>query len=68
MNRQWQFNSNNLVKLIDVMCEEDRQTFDFDVRQIDWSSYMQAYVLGTRQFILKEDLSTLPAGRIQQIK
>jgi len=68
MNRQWQFNSNNLVKLIDVMSEEDRQTFDFDVRTIDWQSYMQAYVIGTRQFILKEDLSTLPAGRIQQIK
>jgi fatty acyl-CoA reductase len=41
----------------------DRKTFNFDVTEIEWKSYLGQYVLGTRKFILKEDPSTFPAAR-----
>lgn len=61
--REWRFISENQIKLLDAMSTEDRKTFYFDVRTIDWSTYMEIYALGTRRFILKDDPSTLPAAR-----
>ena len=60
---QWRFISENFIHLLDQMSEKDRQVFYFDVRQINWKSYMVDNVLGTRKFILKDDPSTLPAAR-----
>ncbi len=41
----------------------DKVVFNFDVRQIDWESYLENYVFGVRNYILKEDISTLPLAR-----
>ena len=60
---QWRFISENPIRLLDFLSEKDKQTFYFDVRQIDWSSYIETYVLGARRFILKDDPSTLPEAR-----
>lgn len=60
---QWRFISENFIQLHDQLSEKDKQTFYFDVRQIDWTSYMEDNVLGTRRFILNDDHSTLPAAR-----
>jgi len=45
------------------MSAEDRRTFNFDVRQIDWQSYVEDYCLGIRRYILKEGDDTIPAAR-----
>ena len=45
------------------MSEKDRITFDFDVRQIDWPSYIKSYIWGIRKFIQKDDLSSMPAAK-----
>ncbi len=63
INNQWTFHTNNLLKLIDVMSPADQQIFDCDVRSLDWHTYMKVYVLGTRRFVLKEDVNTLPAAK-----
>ena len=52
-----------MVKLNESMSAVDRHIFDCDVRRIDWPSYLEAYVRGIRQFILKESLSTLPSAK-----
>lgn len=39
------------------------QNFNFDPKMIDWSHYMEAYALGTKQFLLKEELAELPQAR-----
>jgi len=60
---EWRFISENSIHLLEKMSPEDRRVFYFDVRTIDWASYLETYALGTRRFILKDDPSTLPAAR-----
>lgn len=45
------------------MSVSDQQEFSFDVRQLDWRTYFETYIQGIRQFILKDDPSTLPQAR-----
>ncbi|EZA60709.1 hypothetical protein DMN91_002292 [Ooceraea biroi] len=61
--RQWNFRDDNVRRLWEQLSPEDRETFLFDVRQIDWPSYLENYILGIRHFILKESPDTLPAAR-----
>jgi len=61
--RQWHFISRNPAFLLEKMSAEDTSTFNFDVRKINWESYMESYVLGVRKYLLKEDSSTLNLRR-----
>ncbi|XP_057371715.1 putative fatty acyl-CoA reductase CG5065 [Daphnia carinata] len=60
---QWRFLSNNPIRLLEELSNQDKKTFYFDVREIDWKSYFETYVLGTRRFVLKDDPSTLPLAK-----
>ena len=66
--RGWQFSHNNATHLLEKMSVQDRRLFYFDVRQIDWNSYLEKYVLGVRQFVMKEDPDTLPKARKQLVR
>ncbi|XP_033221450.1 putative fatty acyl-CoA reductase CG5065 [Belonocnema kinseyi] len=61
--QQWNFKDDNVRRLGAQLSSQDRETFMFDVKQIDWPSYLEHYILGIRQFILKESPDTLPAAR-----
>lgn len=39
------------------------QVFNFDVRQLHWAEYMENYCMGTKKYVLNEELSGLPAAR-----
>jgi fatty acyl-CoA reductase len=39
------------------------QTFYLDTRKLHWPSYIETYVIGAKTFLLKEELSTVPAAR-----
>nr|KAG5699145.1 hypothetical protein BaRGS_014444 [Batillaria attramentaria] len=62
--RQWNFHNDNVLMLLNKMSTEDKKTFSFDPRTIDWSQYMENYCLGAKQFVLKEEVSELPKARI----
>lgn len=59
----WEFSSNNMILLHDRLSPFDRQTFDIDIRKIDWESYWENYLLGVRRYLFKQDPSTLPESR-----
>ncbi|CAG9135139.1 hypothetical protein JYU34_021813 [Plutella xylostella] len=61
--RQWAFADDNVQALCAALSHEDRGTFDFDVRNIDWDAYIESYVLGIRRFLFKESPETLPKSR-----
>ena len=63
MMREWEFISSNPDQLMTKMSADDKTTFNFDVRQIDWESYMENYVVGVRKYLLKDGLSSLPLAR-----
>lgn len=65
---QWNFVSQNPGRLMEKLCRADRDIFNFDVRSIDWKTYIQTYVCGVRQFILKDDLASLPAAKSRLTK
>uniref|UniRef100_A0A0P6D5V9 Fatty acyl-CoA reductase n=1 Tax=Daphnia magna TaxID=35525 RepID=A0A0P6D5V9_9CRUS len=62
-SHQWQFVSENSLKIRSQMSTSDQHAFDFDVRHLNWRTYFETYVQGIRQFILKDDPSTLPQAR-----
>ncbi|KAK6633636.1 hypothetical protein RUM44_004243 [Polyplax serrata] len=61
--QQWKFIDDNVKQLNSVLSVEDRKTFPFDVKQIDWSVYIRDYILGIRRFIFKDHPSSLPSAR-----
>lgn len=61
--KEWTFQCKNLINLRNQQSPKDKEIFDFDVRPIEWTPYLENYVLGVRKYILKEDESTLPAAR-----
>lgn len=65
---QWKFHSDNLQMLLDSMREDDRQEFQFDVRTIEWEDYVEKYVLGFRQFLFKQNPSSLEESRKRMSK
>ncbi|KAH6935377.1 hypothetical protein HPB50_005406 [Hyalomma asiaticum] len=52
-----------LLVLRRVISTPSVMIFDFDIRSIDWVTYMEQYILGVRRYVLKEDPSTIPAAR-----
>jgi fatty acyl-CoA reductase len=61
--QEWYFASKNLINLHENMSEEDRKTFNIDIRELDWQKYVENYQFGIRAYILRDDLSTLPLAR-----
>jgi len=63
LTHQWNWNVDSVVQLQNELSPEDRKTFHFDVRALDWKYYIQSYAKGTRKYLLKEDESGYPAAR-----
>ncbi|GMR46612.1 hypothetical protein PMAYCL1PPCAC_16807, partial [Pristionchus mayeri] len=66
--RYYHFESTNMLKLIDSMDEEDKKTFDFDVRKIDWYGYSSNGILGLKTFLLRDDVVDVRSIRKAKIK
>ncbi|XP_071631362.1 putative fatty acyl-CoA reductase CG5065 [Temnothorax longispinosus] len=61
--KQWVFRDDNLRDLEHQLCPSDKETFFTNTKLIGWNEYLLAYILGTRQYYLKDDPSTLPRAR-----
>jgi len=59
----WDFSADNVVLLKKAMTVQDRQTFNFDVEELDWHNYLENYVIGTKVYALKENIQNLPVAR-----
>ncbi|XP_023216454.1 fatty acyl-CoA reductase 1-like [Centruroides sculpturatus] len=59
----WTFHADNSIKLLDSMSEEEKEIFDFDVRKIDYSKYLEKIVLNIKTNLLNESPSTIPLAR-----
>ncbi|XP_018353624.1 PREDICTED: putative fatty acyl-CoA reductase CG5065 isoform X1 [Trachymyrmex septentrionalis] len=61
--KQWIFRNDNLRDLQQRLCPSDKEIFFMDTKVIHWNEYILKYILGTRQYYLKDDPSTLPRAR-----
>ncbi|KAI4894800.1 hypothetical protein NFI96_017097 [Prochilodus magdalenae] len=62
-SHSWVWNTDNVTMLLNQLGAEDRKVFNFDVRQLHWAEYMENYCMGTKKYVLNEELSGLPAAR-----
>uniref|UniRef100_A0A3Q4BUZ6 Fatty acyl-CoA reductase n=1 Tax=Mola mola TaxID=94237 RepID=A0A3Q4BUZ6_MOLML len=62
-SHSWVWNTDNIAMLMAQMSPEDKKVFNFDVRQLNWAEYMESYCMGTKKYVLNEELSGLPAAR-----
>ena len=53
----------NVVALRNSLMDVDSQTFNFDPRAIYWPTYIENYLIGTKKYLLNEDLHAIPAAR-----
>ncbi|KAB7508033.1 putative fatty acyl-CoA reductase [Armadillidium nasatum] len=60
---EWNFCNDNVQSLWQNLSEADQHTFNFSLSTIDWQTYLHQYCLGSKRYVMKEDLSTLPAAR-----
>ena len=64
MNTPCVFDTTNTQRLLDDLSPSDRAVLDFDVRRIDWRSYIQqVHIPGLRRHVLGEDPDGRPARR-----
>jgi len=60
---EWNWSNDNVESLNKELTEVDKKTFNFDLSTLNWPDFIADYVKGTRQFVFKEDLSTLDQAR-----
>uniref|UniRef100_A0A1B6EM21 Fatty acyl-CoA reductase n=2 Tax=Cuerna arida TaxID=1464854 RepID=A0A1B6EM21_9HEMI len=60
---EWQFMNDNMTQLLADMHPDDRDEFDFNVSALNWESYIESYVLGTRKYIIKDDMKTMDSAK-----
>lgn len=61
--KDWIFKNDNLKSLRDKLNSRDSEIFNFDFRKIHWDDFIRNYILGTREFLLKEKPETIPKSR-----
>ncbi|XP_075232533.1 fatty acyl-CoA reductase wat-like [Lycorma delicatula] len=61
--RQWDFCNKNTQDLWKSLDQKDKEIFPFNVEDINWEEYFYNYMRGIRQYLLKDDLSTIPAAK-----
>ena len=64
--REWVFYNDKLIALFQELSTEDQFLFNILIYDIDIDEYLKNVILGTRQYCMKEDLSTLPKARRHQ--
>jgi len=62
---EWKWTNNNVLSLQNQQTKADRDVFNFNVGEVHWPDFIDNYVKGTRQYVFKEDMSSLPAARKQ---
>jgi len=61
--KQWEFTNDNLFMLMKELNDIDNKVFNFDISDINWKSYIEQYCLGTKVYLMKEDMTNINACR-----
>ncbi|KAK4291377.1 hypothetical protein Pmani_035789 [Petrolisthes manimaculis] len=60
---EWRFSNDNVQSLWSQLSFQDQHTFNFALSALHWPTYMEQYCLGTKRYVMKEELATLPSAR-----
>ncbi|XP_072047435.1 fatty acyl-CoA reductase 1-like [Amphiura filiformis] len=59
----WVWSNRNCEALMNALPDTDRKYFFLDIRPLNWKEYLETYCIGTKQYVLNEDLAALPAAK-----
>lgn len=51
--REWNYENDNVIKLLIELSEMDKLLFPFDMREVHWTWYFENQVRGVRKYALK---------------
>ncbi|CAK1593024.1 unnamed protein product [Parnassius mnemosyne] len=54
---EWHFSDDNLRNLYTEMTEDDKEIFNFDLKDVDWIEQMNIWIIGLRKYIVKDGLA-----------
>ncbi|XP_061438515.1 fatty acyl-CoA reductase 2 isoform X2 [Rhineura floridana] len=62
-SRTWKWNSDNMNMLMTQLSAKDKKLFCFDICHLHWSEYIENFCLGTKKYVLNEDMAGIPAAK-----
>ena len=66
---EWHFTSYSMKGLVEaVKHSEDGENFEVDLdpqNGFDWDEYVKDFLKGIRQYVLKDDISSLPKAKVK---
>ncbi|KAM6173933.1 LOW QUALITY PROTEIN: fatty acyl-CoA reductase 1-like [Erethizon dorsatum] len=66
-SNSWIWNTDNVNMLMNQLNPDDKKpsilAFNSDVPQLHWAEYIENYCMGTKKYVLNEEMSDLPAAR-----
>lgn len=66
--RDWTFTNDNVQQLHEKMDSKDKRIFPMSMRDVHWRDYFKTYVLGIRQYVMKESEESLPESRTRMYR
>lgn len=61
--KEWNFTNKKIVEICSKLDPSEKECFNTDVKSVQWETYVRDMLLGTRKFILKDDMSSMPKAR-----
>ena len=55
VTQEWIFDSNKTIDLQNEMSAADREIFNFDLRKLEWETFLYNYLYGVQKFIIGDD-------------
>lgn len=66
--RQWDFKNDNIQALWNRLKRQDKELFEFSMKNLDWDMYFYTYTRGGRVYLLKDPLDTVDKGANKVMK
>jgi fatty acyl-CoA reductase len=64
----WTFHNEHFLNLNKLLLPQDKESFDFDFRDIDPKEYFKNATVGAKKYLMKEPDELLPAAKLKAKK
>jgi len=64
MTNEWSWDNAVFLRILKSIPSHEKDTFNFDMRAIDWDRYYRSLTLGVKMYVLKDNMDELPKARM----
>jgi fatty acyl-CoA reductase len=62
-SNEWEFTNDNVLMLGEQLNVQDAQDFNFNIKSLNWTSFIEQYYLGTKKYLLHENMDNTRRNR-----